>query len=241
MPTPQRAKKRAATFGLPLHFRRNVMKSHIPASRYWLSAILVFFVVPQMLAGTVFKGTAMHDILMHLAVDPVFGLGLVLGTFPPHIWWLDGICALLWFFTTSTIIQFGELFFKQRGIIRYFWGVQIGIIVVAIAMCIVPNGKISGTLESVVLQKLSPGITFSQSRSLVPRQWRSGMYSGIIIDDQVIQQDERLSGDFFPDKDWSRAKREFAITRVLPDGSEEHAYLYFDENDKLIFWKHSPL
>lgn len=60
------------------------------------------------------------------------------------------------------------------------------------------------------------------------------------IDDVVIQQDERLSGFFYPMKDWSIAKTEFAITHELPNGSEEHAFLYFDENDKLVFWKYCP-
>ena len=216
------------------------MKILIPSPRHWLSAILLLFVVPQVLAECVFHGTAIHDVLIHLSIDPIFGLGLMFGAFPPEFWWLDAICALLWFFSLSVFIGHCERHFEKQNLACHFRIVQFVIVLIAILSYFIPRGNVAGTIESEVLQKLSPGMTFSESRSFVPRQWRSGMYYGMKIDDLVISQDERLSGYFYPEKDWSKAKKEFSITHELPDGSEEHAYLYFDENGKLLFWKYCP-
>lgn len=216
------------------------MRINLPCIRNWLSSVAIFFVVPQVLAELVCNGTMLQDILVHLSGDPIFGLGLLLGKHPPALWWLDAICAFIWFAATSSFLRFCEHFFRKRNMYKRYVTIQVGFVIGVVALAIIPNKTIPGTIQSVVLQNLTPGMTFSESRSLVPRQWRSGMYYGMKIDDLVINQDERLSGYFYPEKDWSKAKKEFSITHELPDGSEEHAYLYFDENGKLLFWKYCP-
>lgn len=216
------------------------MKFSIPHIRNWLFSIVLFFLVPQMLSEFVFNGTVFKDILIHFSSEPIFGLGLLLGKHPPELWWMDAICALVWFAATSSFLRSCELFFQKRNLYKRYMIIQVCFVVATVALAFIPHKTVPGTIQSVVLQNLYPGMSFSQSRSFVPRQWRSGMYFGMKIDAQVIQQDEELAGEFYPKKDWITAKKEFAITHEFPDGSEEHAYLYFDETDKLVFWKYCP-
>lgn len=59
------------------------LESRIPHIRNWLSSIVLFFFVPQILAEFIFNGTILKDILIHLSLKPIFGLGVLLGKHPP--------------------------------------------------------------------------------------------------------------------------------------------------------------
>ena len=201
-------------------------------------AVVVFFAIPQILAECAWKGTVWHVVLIRCSAAPIFAAATALDDDPLRFWALDVASAAIWFSFLAWGWPKAMRFFRHGKPALVGLAVLCAVGFATVRAAVEPSPP--GTIESVVLSRLQPGMAFEEARLLVPRKWFAGMYGGESVTPEVVRQTDRLAGTFRPAKQWDAAKRELSLRRFDPVGIQEYSYLYFDGEGKLLFWFHYP-